>query len=969
MTHVRRLMFYVFLLAALSAASLAAVLTLSDGNASRDAETNRYVESESPIQKRGVDDPVGKTNALIADNIQVSVASQSGKSTTVNEKMELFDLSDEDADFNVASVEESDEDDELIERNPLEILSGTEADQSENDDVIDFEFAPLAAVRESEELENDDWLVFDSNDEKAPGDDDNLNSVELAEDFENADSDSDDWLEFDSNFEEDLTAEGSSTDVDANTDEAFDEDDEDYEPFDFDSNEIVDESDLDSDEIVGFTADDGDLLGNDWVAFDSNDFDGEIPPSENDSSNDLLEDSVQDANTDGEISALDSLDDQVVPEADQDNTEEDWVQFDSNETTNDEMNSDVVESEKNDDLNVKTVEESTREVAYADEMEGENWVVFDSNDVEELCEEDLSRNQNDSLEDERDVMNFEEEGGCETVDESEIVFDSNETDDETDLDRIDEINERDSEEMISDEESDADSLVENDAEILFESNDVADDSTEAEADVEDASSSNERDESFVQGIEALDESNEDAFGESFEENETESYDEIVVEERENDEEIDALSSESGLLENDALDGNLDDDFFDESSEKDEDGLEPDFFDEVNSAKGDANSRSDDSDADVDAMRTQESPNASSEVGADSLDGKDGQSKIIRAVAASRVLDSASNCEEADMPDAPSCVNSNRVVAYHKSAVAERTSGKVTQTSATEAAPSKLVDEFWVISGGARQFWRYENGAWNVESVERFLETDDPDRATIFWAHGYQTNMDSATKSGFLLKSVMEVARARSGSSRKFRLVVWKWDSERYDARIRLDAMFKKSVAKVSGAELGKLIGKLNPHDDVTLIGFSFGAVVVGEALQTLATTSNAYAAGLASPGIAVSGSGSEKRIEDEGRTSLILMSAACDFGSFSRGGAFGAGAALPTRVLNVYNPNDFALKFYPFVPGSFQAMGVAPLWGGEFVSASDSTYNINASGALGKEHSFDDSISLIPSNLLANTVF
>ena len=285
------------------------------------------------------------------------------------------------------------------------------------------------------------------------------------------------------------------------------------------------------------------------------------------------------------------------------------------------------------------------------------------------------------------------------------------------------------------------------------------------------------------------------------------------------------------------------------------------------------------------------------------------------------------------------------------------------------APTPVQDELWIVTEGG-SYMRFENGSWNRREAKHFFGEDDPRRVTIIWAHGYQTDMTSASLSGFNLKAVVDSARATSGVDRKYRIVVWKWESERSNARLRLDAKEKKDLAYYSGIKLGKFVGRLNPKDDVVFVGFSFGAVVTGSALQTLATTSNQYMTGRKRTAFATSGAGTETAPEvASGRISLLLISAACDLGSFNQGGIFRSGAELPTRVLNVYNPTDYALKFYPLISGTSQAVGIAPLMGNEFLNAGGATFNLNANGYLGKEHSFDDAIEYISSSTLSDMIF
>ena len=300
-------------------------------------------------------------------------------------------------------------------------------------------------------------------------------------------------------------------------------------------------------------------------------------------------------------------------------------------------------------------------------------------------------------------------------------------------------------------------------------------------------------------------------------------------------------------------------------------------------------------------------------------------------------------------------------------VAPSANGTPTQTRAPQIAKIQAQDETWIISpngGDDYMCWQLVNGSWAQTNANAFFATDDPARTTVFWAHGYQTDMTSAVNSGFALRSALEVARQASGSQKRIRLVIWKWASERNTARIRLDAMIKRDLTQYYGASLGRFAGRLNPRGDVVFVGFSFGAGLVGSALQTLATTANRRQTGDNEPGFAVSGQGGSTPAEQKGKISLILVAGACDLGAFGRGGEYEYGGYLPSLVLNLYNPVDYALHYYPAVANRSQALGIAPASNEEFPNAWGNIYNINVSGALARKHSFSDAINATPYNVL-----
>ncbi len=306
------------------------------------------------------------------------------------------------------------------------------------------------------------------------------------------------------------------------------------------------------------------------------------------------------------------------------------------------------------------------------------------------------------------------------------------------------------------------------------------------------------------------------------------------------------------------------------------------------------------------------------------------------------------------------------------------------------------NELWVLGQAGNGFYLYrlEGGAWVAKEVADFY-ADAAEFATVVYAHGYQTDMTDATRDAAAFKAVLAAARQNVGADRAFRLVVWKWNSERDAARIRIDAQSKASLADWSGKALGRFLGGLDANADFALVGFSFGARVVGSALETLAQN-GAQAAALdvefdengefafavsgqanveenASQTNAVSAAVAEPYLSEanEGRKiALILVAAACDLGSFEARGVYGRGATLPTDVLNVYNPNDFALRYYRHVSETrSDAQGVAPLRSGVFPNAVGKTFNINSNPALGKRHAFVDAIGTVPTQTIGALAF
>jgi len=307
-----------------------------------------------------------------------------------------------------------------------------------------------------------------------------------------------------------------------------------------------------------------------------------------------------------------------------------------------------------------------------------------------------------------------------------------------------------------------------------------------------------------------------------------------------------------------------------------------------------------------------------------------------------------------------------------------------------AAPVRE-NEFWVVGQAGNGFYLYrmEAGAWVAKNVDDFAATNG-DITTVVYAHGYQTDMIDATQDAVAFKASLDAARQSVGAERPFRLVVWKWNSERETPRIRIDAQEKAFLADYSGKALGRFLAGLDPNGDLALVGFSFGARVVGSALQTLATSTGGNVVDLefdenedfafAVSGTSVADSVAAVEIDAEidanetgvaeRKIALILVAAACDLGSFEPRGVYGRGATLPTEALNVYNPTDVALKYYRHVSETrSDAQGVAPIRVGVFPNAVGKTFNVNSNPALGKRHNFVDAIRTVPRQTLGALAF
>ena len=876
LTHLQKFMFYVFLLVALSTATVVSILKFNQ-TPSLPENQDSYESAFSEEVKQGEI----MTSSLIGDGVTIRVSSGTKSEEPVSEKtdddfsshsteMEKFDVllsrSEEDAAVSESAVEDADS---LTISDAIDVL-GNESDNIEDDWFLD---SGNLLTNEDEELTD----VADSRFEMSDVSASRMVEVEdLVDDSENALLDEE---ELEKTF--------------------FASSDEDDAIF-FESNDVA----LQNENVEG----------NDEIVFDPND--AEMKDV----------DERQLGVSDMGVLELDDVD--VVELEENDDAASDEIVFDSNDV-------EIYEVEEDDD-------------ADSDE------IVFDSNDVESY--EDDSFGVDNSLEEMGQSiwgLNTDEDYLTPNVlEDDEILSDSNALEDEFE----DAADESIATTSVDDENAALDDL---------ESDDVA--STVSE----DVDSYEQDTFGTLDGM--IDEDNlsvlpleEEGEGESLSQSNGDFQ--ILLQGAETEPHV------SQNAQTDAEDAATTEDQLQGMEEE-----EPDFFELVNPAADENASFSESSDAAVDEQKMME----------ETSNDEDVKEILFDSTECSSASSESSQVELYSKSNEPSEKPSERYVPYHvggESAplilpVCEPQNSEVPepetreyrrarilcpfreeyQQDATQDALGGLEDEFWVIEQniGSVSLWKRNGDRWNSQTVKSFLEGDDSSRVTIFWAHGYQTSLQDATQDGFLLKKKLDSVRSELGIQRRYRLVVWRWNSEREYARLRVDAKEKKFFARQCGVELGKFIGKMSPKSDVSLIGFSFGATLTGAALETLATTQNRYL-------------GARRTLqegESAGRVSLVLMSAACDLGAFLKGGAYSNGATLPEKVLNMYNPSDGALHFYPFVSGTVQAQGVAPLTGGEFPSAYGATYNLNMSATLGKEHTFVGALSLFPSQTLAAILF
>ncbi|MDO5580879.1 MAG: hypothetical protein Q4G69_07065 [Planctomycetia bacterium] len=287
-------------------------------------------------------------------------------------------------------------------------------------------------------------------------------------------------------------------------------------------------------------------------------------------------------------------------------------------------------------------------------------------------------------------------------------------------------------------------------------------------------------------------------------------------------------------------------------------------------------------------------------------------------------------------------------------------GKLENLPAPQSADANisavLENEIWMISSeraascnsGSEclDFWKLSSGCWNTQTEETFLSGNGRFPATIVFIHGYLTDMQMAVQEGNLLRHRITSLQKKYRIDAPFRLVIWKWDSTKTFTRIRRDALSKAVLANCDGQCLASLFSKMDKPERITLVGFSFGGRMAGSALQYLEPK------------------GPDPQIEYR----MILLLAAADYADFSSVGRYARGLQNLSALLNVYNPRDRVLRFYPKMYGHSgpQATGTAPL--PCTVPIPEGNLSINMSG-YGPEHKFSHGLYAVPDSSLIDFIF
>lgn len=215
------------------------------------------------------------------------------------------------------------------------------------------------------------------------------------------------------------------------------------------------------------------------------------------------------------------------------------------------------------------------------------------------------------------------------------------------------------------------------------------------------------------------------------------------------------------------------------------------------------------------------------------------------------------------------------------------------------------DELWFISsrcakceadGAVRlHYWRYEaSGRWRTASLEELLAAD-PALPVCFHVHGNRVDCSQANCGGWrYFQSLVNGCSERP----PLRFVVFSWPSEETSKRTIPDTRTKAVRAECHAYYLAWVVDRLPSAARISMVGYSYGARVIGGTLHLLG-------------GGCLQGRALTNRPSDEPRAvRAAFLAAALDDDHFAPGRCFGCASTQLDRLLIARNTCDRALKWY-----------------------------------------------------------
>ncbi|MCL2304226.1 MAG: alpha/beta hydrolase [Planctomycetaceae bacterium] len=195
-----------------------------------------------------------------------------------------------------------------------------------------------------------------------------------------------------------------------------------------------------------------------------------------------------------------------------------------------------------------------------------------------------------------------------------------------------------------------------------------------------------------------------------------------------------------------------------------------------------------------------------------------------------------------------------------------------------------------------QMYEREKSHWKDSTFDEFWETFDANVPLIVLVHGNYTSKTDAIASANMLENKFFPGVGKFADA-KYRLVIWTWPTESVLWRRLPDAKMKGYYAIKQGEYLAHFLSLVPEGSRVSLVGFSFGARTTCEAVQQFSKDF------------------SEEKTALPFQIRNLLLAPAIDHNSLAPKFRYGEVLAVSQHLIVLFNSQDYALKFYPFLSG------------------------------------------------------
>ncbi|GHT25939.1 hypothetical protein FACS18942_02250 [Planctomycetales bacterium] len=235
--------------------------------------------------------------------------------------------------------------------------------------------------------------------------------------------------------------------------------------------------------------------------------------------------------------------------------------------------------------------------------------------------------------------------------------------------------------------------------------------------------------------------------------------------------------------------------------------------------------------------------------------------------------------------------------------------------------------------------------WKDSAAEEFAATHKPEKPLIVIVHGnwmtYSEIFPYASRFKQLAGSYSENYSGNYGKNYDdCRLVLLSWNSDRTNLPIRKDTLLKGRRADKQARILAACLLHLPENSKVSLVGFSFGAKLICQTLQQLATVEETTGGKVGKPKL---------------RLRAVLLAAAMEQSSLLPDRRYGNALDIAESMLIHINSADETLCWYPLLSGigGPKALGKEGAFtGGISTENLEKITTKNVAGLIGSGHGF-----------------